>query len=73
VDEPTDDLDSTNGEALTELLSDLHRGGASICVVTHDTRYASYANRSIHLFDWRVVRQEKGRMMMEHAIVGRRA
>ena len=55
ADEPTGNLDSANGEAVMELLRDLHRGGATICMVTHDTRYASHAERSIHLFDGRMV------------------
>ena len=55
ADEPTGNLDSTNGEAVMELLRELHRGGATICMVTHDPRYARHADRSIHLFDGRVV------------------
>jgi putative ABC transport system ATP-binding protein len=55
ADEPTGNLDSTNGEAVMELLRDLHRAGATICMVTHDPRYAAHADRAIHLFDGRVV------------------
>ncbi|MEO6446731.1 MAG: ABC transporter ATP-binding protein [Gemmatimonadaceae bacterium] len=55
ADEPTGNLDSTNGEAVMELLRELHRAGATICMVTHDPRYARHADRSIHLFDGRVV------------------
>ena len=55
ADEPTGNLDSTNGEAVMELLRELHRGGATICMVTHDPRYAEHADRSVHLFDGRVV------------------
>jgi putative ABC transport system ATP-binding protein len=55
ADEPTGNLDSANGEAVMELLRDLHKGGATICMVTHDARYASHAERSIHLFDGRMV------------------
>ena len=55
ADEPTGNLDSTNGEAVMELLRELHRGGATICMVTHDPRYARHADRSIHLFDGKVV------------------
>jgi putative ABC transport system ATP-binding protein len=55
ADEPTGNLDSTNGEAVMELLQELHRGGATICMVTHDPRYARHADRSNHLFDGRVV------------------
>jgi putative ABC transport system ATP-binding protein len=57
ADEPTGNLDSTNGEAVMELLRELHRGGATICMVTHDARYAAHADRSIHLFDGRVVEE----------------
>ncbi len=60
ADEPTGNLDSTNGEAVMELLRDLHRDGATICMVTHDPRYAKYADRAIHLFDGRVVEDEQG-------------
>jgi putative ABC transport system ATP-binding protein len=55
ADEPTGNLDSTNGEAVMELLRELHRNGATICMVTHDPRYAQHADRSINLFDGRVV------------------
>ena len=55
ADEPTGNLDSKNGEAVMELLRELHREGATICMVTHDTRFAKYAERSIHLFDGRIV------------------
>jgi putative ABC transport system ATP-binding protein len=55
ADEPTGNLDSSNGEAVMELLRELHRGGATICMVTHDPRYALHADRAIHLFDGRVV------------------
>jgi putative ABC transport system ATP-binding protein len=55
ADEPTGNLDSRNGEAVMNLLSDLHRGGATICMVTHDPRFARHAGREIHLFDGRIV------------------
>ena len=55
ADEPTGNLDSTNGEAVMELLSTLHMDGATICMVTHDPRYADYADRRLHLFDGRIV------------------
>jgi putative ABC transport system ATP-binding protein len=55
ADEPTGNLDSTNGEQVMGLLQELHRGGATICMVTHDPRYAAHADRAIHLFDGRVV------------------
>src|SRR5712671_1651686 len=57
ADEPTGNLDSANGEAVMELLRDLHRNGATICIVTHDERYARHADRAIHLFDGRVVEE----------------
>jgi len=55
ADEPTGNLDSKNGEAVMELLRDLHREGATICMVTHDPRFARHAERQVHLFDGRVV------------------
>src|SRR6058998_748053 len=55
ADEPTGNLDSRNGEAVMDLLRELHREGATICIVTHDPRYARYADRTIHLFDGRIV------------------
>src|SRR5215212_4251865 len=57
ADEPTGNLDSTNGEAVMELLRELHQQGATICMVTHDPRYALHADRSIKLFDGRVVEE----------------
>jgi putative ABC transport system ATP-binding protein len=57
ADEPTGNLDSKNGEAVMELLRELHRGGATICMVTHDPRFARHADRTIHLFDGRVVEE----------------
>jgi putative ABC transport system ATP-binding protein len=62
ADEPTGNLDSTNGEAVMELLRELHRGGATICMVTHDPRYARYADRTIRLFDGRIVEESVGVM-----------
>lgn len=58
ADEPTGNLDSANGSAVMELLRDLHRGGASICMVTHDPRFASHAGRTVHLMDGRVVEED---------------
>jgi len=55
ADEPTGNLDSANGEAVMDLLKELHKGGATICMVTHDARYANHAERSINLFDGRMV------------------
>ena len=57
ADEPTGNLDSKNGEAVMELLADLHRVGTTICMVTHDARYSSHAGRTIHLFDGRIVEE----------------
>jgi len=57
ADEPTGNLDSANGQAVMDLLKELHRGGATICMVTHDPRYALFADRSIHLFDGRIVEE----------------
>jgi len=59
ADEPTGNLDSTNGEAVMELLRELHHGGATICMVTHDPRYARHADRSVHLFDGKVVEERQ--------------
>lgn len=58
ADEPTGNLDSANGEAVMSLLRDLHKTGASICMVTHDPRYAEFADRSVHLFDGRVMDEQ---------------
>src|SRR6266446_706513 len=55
ADEPTGNLDSVDGEAVMDLLRELHKGGATLCMVTHDPRYATYAGRSIHLFDGRLL------------------
>jgi len=57
ADEPTGNLDSANGEQVMDLLRELHRAGATICMVTHDPRYARYADRSIRLFDGRIVEE----------------
>src|ERR1700731_226307 len=55
ADEPTGNLDSRNAEAVMELLRELHREGATICMVTHDPRFARHADRNIHLFDGKIV------------------
>ncbi len=55
ADEPTGNLDSKSGEAVMDLLRELHRGGSTLCMVTHDPRYARHAERGIHLFDGRIV------------------
>src|SRR5215204_469286 len=57
ADEPTGNLDSHNGEAVMHLLRELHQGGATICMVTHDERFAQHADRTVHLFDGRVVEE----------------
>src|SRR6059058_2165477 len=59
ADEPTGNLDSTNGEAVMDLLRELHDQGATICMVTHDQRYAAHADRSVHLFDGRVIEERR--------------
>src|SRR6476659_10010723 len=59
ADEPTENLDSANGEAVMDLLRDLHRQGATICIVTHDPRYARFADRTSHLFDGRIVEERQ--------------
>ena len=59
ADEPTGNLDSKNGDAVMELLRDLHRSGATICMVTHDPRFARYAERTVNLFDGRVVEENE--------------
>src|SRR6201996_3187158 len=66
ADEPTGNLDSKNGEAVMELLRELHREGATICMVTHDPRFAAHAERQVHLFDGKVVAEgELNRLLAE--------
>ncbi|MEZ5333164.1 MAG: ABC transporter ATP-binding protein [Thermoanaerobaculia bacterium] len=60
ADEPTGNLDSRNGEVVMDLLSELHAEGATICMVTHDPRWARHARRTIHLFDGRIIEEEEG-------------
>lgn len=57
ADEPTGNLDSANGHAVMSLLSELHKAGATICMVTHDPRYAELADRTVHMFDGRIVEE----------------
>lgn len=57
ADEPTGNLDSKNGDAVMDLLRELHRSGATICMVTHDQRFARHADRTVHLFDGQVVEE----------------
>ena len=59
ADEPTGNLDSVNGQAVMDLLSELHQQGTTVCMVTHDPRYADFADRTVHLFDGRVVEESK--------------
>ena len=61
ADEPTGNLDSKNGEAVMDLLRELHRAGSTICMVTHDPRFARYAERTLHLFDGRIVSEDEAR------------
>jgi putative ABC transport system ATP-binding protein len=58
ADEPTGNLDSKNGEAVMALLDELHKAGSTICMVTHDPRYADFADRKIFMFDGRIVDEE---------------
>jgi putative ABC transport system ATP-binding protein len=60
ADEPTGNLDSTNGDAVMDLLKELHRRGSTICMVTHDPRFANFADRTVQLFDGRVVEEQTG-------------
>jgi putative ABC transport system ATP-binding protein len=57
ADEPTGNLDSSNGEAVMEILRDLHQGGATICMVTHNDDYGAQAERRVSLFDGRIVEE----------------
>ena len=58
ADEPTGNLDSKNGEAVMALLDELHQAGSTICMVTHDPRYADFADRKVFMFDGRVVDED---------------
>ena len=58
ADEPTGNLDSKNGEAVMELLRELHQNGSTIVMVTHDSRFARHADRTVHMFDGRIVNEE---------------
>jgi putative ABC transport system ATP-binding protein len=59
ADEPTGNLDSANGDIVMGMLNELHESGATICMVTHDPRYARSAKRTVHLFDGRIVEDEE--------------
>jgi putative ABC transport system ATP-binding protein len=65
ADEPTGNLDSKNGNAVMDLLRELHAEGATICMVTHDPRYAHVAERAVHLFDGQVVSEDDARRTHE--------
>jgi putative ABC transport system ATP-binding protein len=65
ADEPTGNLDSKNGGAVMGLLKELHAEGATICMVTHDPRYAHVADRAIHLFDGQVVSEDDAKKAHE--------
>jgi len=65
ADEPTGNLDSKNGEAVMDLLRELHTSGSTICMVTHDPRFTRYADRTVHLFDGRVVEETHERYAEE--------
>jgi putative ABC transport system ATP-binding protein len=60
ADEPTGNLDSKNGGAVMDLLKDLHREGGTICMVTHDPRYAHFADRTVNLFDGQIISETNG-------------
>ncbi len=70
ADEPTGNLDSKNGEAVMQLLSELHRRGATICMVTHDPRFAAHADRVVHLTDGRVTGEESAEGKIQKSEVG---
>lgn len=59
ADEPTGNLDSTNGLEVMELLSELNRQGTTVVIVTHSQRDAKYAHRVIHLLDGRIVSEDR--------------
>lgn len=67
ADEPTGNLDSRNGEAVMSLLQELHKDGATICMVTHDPRFAAHAERQVHLFDGKVVAEEELKKLIANA------
>jgi putative ABC transport system ATP-binding protein len=68
ADEPTGNLDSKNGESVMELLRELHRNGSTICMVTHDPRFARYADRTVHLFDGRIVSEDDAALLSPAAV-----
>src|SRR5690242_16002152 len=66
ADEPTGNLDSKNGEAVMDMLRSLHAEGATICMVTHDLRYADFAERRVQLFDGRILFEDRARPIVTH-------
>ncbi len=68
ADEPTGNLDSKNGEAVMGLLEELHKGGATICMVTHDPRYARHAERTVHMFDGQIVEEQEAAERIEREL-----
>ena len=70
ADEPTGNLDSKNGDDVMALLEELHGNGATICIVTHDPRYAHHAERTIHLFDGRVVAEPDAARQQRSSVSG---
>jgi putative ABC transport system ATP-binding protein len=69
ADEPTGNLDSKNGEAVMKLLEELHREGATICMVTHDSRFSRYSERTVHLFDGRIVDDQTAKQLAAESAV----
>ncbi|MBI3467418.1 MAG: ABC transporter ATP-binding protein [Planctomycetes bacterium] len=69
ADEPTGNLDSKNGLAVMELLKELHAEGSTICMVTHDPRFAAYADRTVHLWDGRIVDEQEAQELARTADV----
>ena len=67
ADEPTGNLDSKNGEAVMSLLGELHQEGSTICMVTHDPRFAAHAERQVHLFDGKIVAEGELQQLMAEA------
>jgi len=67
ADEPTGNLDSKNGDSVMDLLRDIHQSGATICMVTHDPRYTNHAERTVHLFDGRIIKETKPTSLRSYA------